>query len=80
MRILITAATSPESIASANLGEMAEWLVDQGYLVRVIAAPHIIPWKVDPAHLRPRYRRNNCTKVEVARPLAGAAFPGGLAR
>jgi colanic acid biosynthesis glycosyl transferase WcaI len=84
MRILIYSCNfTPESIGVGKYsGEMAEWLVDQGHSVRVIAAPPYYPmWKVDPAYLRPRYRREQLRGVDVWRaPLWVPRSPGGLAR
>ncbi|HMA00062.1 MAG TPA: glycosyltransferase WbuB [Steroidobacteraceae bacterium] len=84
MRILIYSCNfSPERIGVGKYsGEMAEWLVDQGHSVRVIAAPPYYPgWKVDPAYLRPRYRRERLRGIDVWRaPLWVPRSPGGLAR
>jgi len=84
MRILIYSCNfTPETIGVGKYsGEMAEWLVDQGHSVRVIAAPPYYPsWKVDPAYLRPRYRREQLRGVDVWRaPLWVPRSPGGLVR
>ena len=84
MRILIYSCNfSPELIGVGKYsGEMAEWLVDQGHSVRVIAAPPYYPmWKVDPAYRRPRYRREQLRGVDVWRaPVWVPRSPGGFVR
>jgi len=84
MRILIYSANfAPEPTGIGKYsGEMAEWLADQGHLVRVVAAPPYYPmWKVDPAYTKPRYRREPWRGVDIWRaPLWVPKTPGGLAR
>src|ERR1700730_5483501 len=84
MRILLYSvnfAPEPTGIGKYS-GEMAEWLVDQGHSVRVVAAPPYYPmWKVDPAYARPLYRREQWRGVDVWRaPLWVPKVPGGLPR
>ncbi|MDB6083064.1 MAG: wcaI [Gammaproteobacteria bacterium] len=84
MRILVYSvnfAPEPTGIGKYS-GEMAEWLVDQGHSVRVVAAPPYYPsWKVDPAYARPRYRREQWHGVDIWRaPLWVPKTPGGFAR
>jgi colanic acid biosynthesis glycosyl transferase WcaI len=84
MRILVYSvnfAPEPTGIGKYS-GEMAEWLVDQGHSVRVVAAPPYYPmWKVDPSYARPRYRRERWRGVDIWRaPLWVPKTPGGLAR
>jgi colanic acid biosynthesis glycosyl transferase WcaI len=84
MRILVYSvnfAPEPTGIGKYS-GEMAEWLVDQGHSVRVVAAPPYYPmWKVDPSYARPRYRREQWHGVDIWRaPLWVPTTPGGFAR
>jgi colanic acid biosynthesis glycosyl transferase WcaI len=84
MRILVYSvnfAPEPTGIGKYS-GEMAEWLVDQGHSVRVVAAPPYYPmWKVDPSYARPRYRREQWRGVDIWRaPLWVPKTPGGFAR
>lgn len=63
-------------------GEMAEWLVRQGFELRVITAPPYYPaWQVDPAYSAWRYRRERVAGVDIRRcPLWVPARPSGLKR
>ncbi|HWJ35749.1 MAG TPA: glycosyltransferase WbuB [Steroidobacteraceae bacterium] len=84
MRILVYSvnfAPEPTGIGKYS-GEMAEWLVDQGHSVRVVAAPPYYPmWKVEPGYARPLYRREQWRGVDIWRaPLWVPKTPGGLAR
>jgi colanic acid biosynthesis glycosyl transferase WcaI len=84
MRILLYSvnfAPEPTGIGKYS-GEMAEWLVEQGHSVRVVAAPPYYPaWKVDPAYARPLYRREQWRGVDIWRaPLWVPKTPGGFAR
>lgn len=84
MRILLYSvnfAPEPTGIGKYS-GEMAEWLVEQGHSVRVVAAPPYYPaWKVDPGFARPFYRRELWRGVDVWRaPLWVPRTPGGFAR
>jgi colanic acid biosynthesis glycosyl transferase WcaI len=84
MRILLYSvnfAPEPTGIGKYS-GEMAEWLVEQGHTVRVVAAPPYYPmWKVDPAYARPLYRREQWRGVDIWRaPLWVPRTPGGFAR
>jgi colanic acid biosynthesis glycosyl transferase WcaI len=84
MRILLYSvnfAPEPTGIGKYS-GEMAEWLVEQGHSVRVVAAPPYYPgWKVDPAYARPLYRREQWHGVDIWRaPLWVPKTPGGFAR
>jgi len=84
MRILLYSANfAPEPTGIGKYsGEMAQWLVDRGHSVRVVAAPPYYPaWKTDPAYVWPPYRRETWHGVDVWRaPLWVPAKPGGLAR
>jgi colanic acid biosynthesis glycosyl transferase WcaI len=84
MRILIYSANfAPEPTGIGKYsGEMAAWLAAHGHNVRVVAAPPYYPaWKVDPAYLRPRYRREQWQGVDVWRaPLWVPKVPTGLSR
>ena len=84
MRILLYSANfAPEPTGIGKYsGEMAQWLVEHGHTVRVVAAPPYYPsWKVDPAYAWPPYRREIWNGVEVSRaPLWVPAAPGGLSR
>jgi colanic acid biosynthesis glycosyl transferase WcaI len=84
MRVLLYSvnfAPEPTGIGKYS-GEMAEWLVEQGHSVRVIAAPPYYPqWKRDPAYGKFSYRREQWRGVDVWRaPLWVPKQPGGLIR
>jgi colanic acid biosynthesis glycosyl transferase WcaI len=84
MRILLYSvnfAPEPTGIGKYS-GEMAEWLVDQGHSVRVVAAPPYYPmWKIEPSYTRPLYRREQWRGVDIWRaPLWVPKSPGGFAR
>ena len=84
MRILLYSANfAPEPTGIGKYsGEMAQWLVEHGHTVRVVAAPPYYPsWKVDPAYAWPPYRRELWNGVEVWRaPLWVPTTPGGVSR
>ena len=84
MKILIYSANfAPEPTGIGKYsGEMAEWLVDQGHSVRVVAAPPYYPaWKVEPEFARPFFRREQWRGVDVWRaPQWVPRRPRGLAR
>lgn len=84
MRILLYSvnfAPEPTGIGKYS-GEMAQWLVERGHSVHVVAAPPYYPlWKVDPGYSWPPYRREIWNGVEIWRaPLWVPSKPGGLAR
>jgi colanic acid biosynthesis glycosyl transferase WcaI len=84
MRILLYSANfAPEPTGIGKYsGELAEWLVEQGHSVHVVAAPPYYPsWKVDPSYKRPLYRREQWHGVEVWRaPLWVPKAPDGISR
>ena len=84
MRILIYSANfAPEPTGIGKYsGDMAAWLAEHGYEVRVVTAPPYYPnWEVDPKYRRPFYRREQWRGVDVWRtPLWVPKFPGGLTR
>jgi colanic acid biosynthesis glycosyl transferase WcaI len=84
MRILLYSANfAPEPTGIGKYsGEMAQWLVQHGHSVRVVAAPPYYPaWKVDRAYVWPPYRRELWNGIEIERaPLWVPTSPGGFAR
>jgi colanic acid biosynthesis glycosyl transferase WcaI len=84
MRILIYGINyTPEFIGIGKYtGEMAEWLVTQGYQVRVVTAPPYYPtWKVGKGYSAWFYRYEQMAGVEVWRcPLWVPRQPSGLKR
>lgn len=64
------------------MGEMAEWLVDQGVDVRVVTAPPYYPaWRVDSRYSAWRYRSETRGGVRILRcPLWVPRRPSGLTR
>lgn len=84
MKILICSVNfAPEQTGIGKYsGEMAAWLADHGHSVRVVAAPPYYPmWKVDPAFIAPRFRRDRWRGLEVWRaPLWVPKNPRGAAR
>lgn len=84
MRILIYSANfAPEPTGIGKYsGEMAWWLAEHGYEVRVVAAPPYYPaWQVDKKYRWPLYRREQWRGVDVWRtPLWVPRTPNGLTR
>jgi colanic acid biosynthesis glycosyl transferase WcaI len=84
MKILIYSANfSPEPVGIGKYsGEMADWLVAKGHLVRVIAAPPYYPkWRVQEGYRWPPYQRRRLRNLTVWRaPLWVPKSPGGLKR
>jgi len=84
MRILIYSANfAPEPTGVGKYsGEMAEWLVDEGHEVRVIAAPPYYPaWKIARGYRWPPFRRETLCGADVRRaPLWVPKSPGGIKR
>ncbi len=62
--------------------DMAQWLVEQGHSVRVVAAPPYYPhWRLQKDYRRHTYRREVWNRITIWRaPLWVPKFPGGLAR
>jgi colanic acid biosynthesis glycosyl transferase WcaI len=84
MRVLLYSvnfAPEPTGIGKYS-GEMAEWLVEQGHSVRVIAAPPYYPqWQLDAAYGKFSYRRETWQGVDVWRaPIWVPKKPGGVIR
>jgi len=84
MRVLLYSvnfAPEPTGIGKYS-GEMAEWLVEQGHSVRVIASPPYYPqWRLDPAYGKFSYRRESWHGVDVWRaPIWVPKNQGGLKR
>ncbi|MGQ0699664.1 MAG: glycosyltransferase WbuB [Panacagrimonas sp.] len=83
-RILIYATNfSPELTGIGKYtGEMATWLSDEGYDVRVICAPPYYPqWKVQKPYRAWRYQRETLNGAQVFRtPLWVPGKPTGLKR
>jgi colanic acid biosynthesis glycosyl transferase WcaI len=84
MRILIYSANfAPEQTGIGKYsGDMACWLAEQGYEVRVVCAPPYYPmWQVDKKYRWPLYRREQWRGVDVWRtPLWVPKSPRGLTR
>lgn len=83
-RILIHSINySPEltGIGKYN-GEMAEWLVREGYEVRIItASPYYPAWRLGPGYSAWRYRRERLAGVDILRcPFWVPSRPTGLKR
>lgn len=84
MRILIYSANfAPEPTGIGKYsGEMAAWLAERGYEVRVVAAPPYYPaWKIHKGYRWPLFRHEKWRGVDVWRaPLWVPKSPGGLVR
>lgn len=84
MRIVLYAINyAPELTGIGKyMGEMADWLAEQGHEVRMIAAPPYYPaWQVGAGYSAARYRCENMGLVRVYRcPLWVPARPSGLKR
>ena len=84
MRILINGINYLPELTGVGkyTGEMAEWLVGQGYEVKVVTAPPYYPaWKISKGYSNHGYRREKLHGVAVVRcPLWVPERPSGFQR